>query len=73
MHPSGAVIKVRAAEPSVLFLSSNVLQGKEIQVFSFRMLRSTSKGQLLYSKHCTTNQVHQVLEGKEKGHNSLLL
>lgn len=29
MQPSGAVTKVRAAEPPVLSLSSNVLQGKE--------------------------------------------
>lgn len=72
MHPRGAVIKVRAAEPPLLFLSSKlVLQGKENQMFSFRQLRSTRKGQLLYSQHCTTTQVHQVLEGKEKGHNSL--
>lgn len=40
MHPRGAVIKVGEVEPPVLFLSSNVLQGKENQLFSFRMLTS---------------------------------
>lgn len=41
MHPRGVVIEVRAAELPVWFLSSNVLQNKENQMFSFRMLRST--------------------------------